>query len=57
MIDEYSYGTGGNYWVSAYGKPLENDLITDENNFFIGTAHNVGIFTFNIVQLNSNFIE
>lgn len=49
MIDEYTYGKGGLYRVDVYGYPNEDDLITDEDSNFFGIAHNVGIFTFDII--------
>ena len=56
LIDELSYGKGGNYWAAAYGNPKENDVIADEEGNFIGIAHNVGIFTFHIIHPQSPFV-
>lgn len=57
LIEECSYQKGGEYWLSAYDFPKEDDVIENDDKIFIGLANNVGIFTFRIVNLFTKFDE
>lgn len=47
LVDMYFYGKCGNYWLSAYDYPKENEEIY-KNGCFVGESYDVGILTFNI---------
>jgi len=46
-VDMYFHGKSGNFWVSAYDYPEENQELID-NRCFVKEARDVGILTFNI---------
>jgi hypothetical protein len=45
-VDAYFFGTSGNYWMSAFNYPKNNDILLIQNEEYI--AKNVGILTFKI---------